>query len=114
LFEPAWTSPAGSESMAYVDCGAAFCNARCNARAELLPHDVAGVIDPEQARIGLPRGVEIVDRDRGVIALRVGHRPLPELVILGTEHQHQAMRAADDLALLDHHRDEHIVGIDAD
>src|SRR3954467_3514653 len=38
--------------------------------------------DLEQVRIELLGGVQVVDRNRGVEALRVGHRPLPQLEIL--------------------------------
>src|SRR5437660_954225 len=39
--------------------------------------------DFEHRRIGLLGGVEIVDRHGGVVALRVGDGPLPQLQILG-------------------------------
>src|SRR5438874_2374153 len=37
---------------------------------------VIGEVDLEQAGIDFPGGIQIVDGDRGVIALRVGHGPL--------------------------------------
>ena len=59
-------------------------------------------------------GVEIGDRDGGVVALRIGHGPLLELKVLGAEHHHQPAGADERLALLDHDGDEHVVGMDAD
>src|SRR6185312_17371185 len=50
---------------------------------------IFGVVDLEQARIDLLGRIEIVDRDGGVVALRVGDGPLLELAVLGADHQHQ-------------------------
>src|SRR5271155_172018 len=41
------------------------------------------VADAEQAGVGLLVGVDIVDPDGGVVALRIGHGPLQQLKILG-------------------------------
>ncbi len=94
---------------------------RRGARLISMPEDEAArywiiplVIDLEQSRIGLLGHVEIIDRDRGVEALRIGHRPLLEREILGVEHQHQFVLAAERLTLLDHDGRENVVGIDAD
>src|SRR3954452_17416211 len=62
---------------------------------------VIGKIDLEQAGIHLPGGIQIVDRNCGVIALRVGHRPLLELAVLAADHQHQASGPDQRLLLLD-------------
>src|SRR6266446_4619015 len=44
-----------------------------SARLLLKPESV---VDRKQARVRLLRDVEIVDRNRGLVALRIGHRPL--------------------------------------
>ena len=70
---------------------------------------VIGGVDLEQAWIDLLGGVEIVDGDRGIIALRIGHRPLLELAVLGADHQHQATRADQRPLFLDGDGDEAII-----
>src|SRR5438034_10240805 len=47
------------------------------------------VIDREQAGVGPPATVKIVERDRGVVALRIGDRPLPQPEVLRDEHHQQ-------------------------
>ena len=59
-------------------------------------------------------GIQIIDRDRGVVALRIGHGPLLELAVLGADHQHQAAGADQRLLLLDGDADEEIVRGHAD
>src|SRR5260370_8169549 len=44
------------------------------------------VIDREQARVGPPVTVKIVERDRGVVTLRIGDRPLPPPEVLPADH----------------------------
>src|ERR1700722_4140850 len=61
---------------------------------------VVGKVDLEQAGIELLGRIQIVDRNRGVIALRVGHRPLFELAVLGADHQNRAAGADQRLLLL--------------
>src|SRR5579883_730046 len=46
-------------------------------------------VDLEHAGIDFPGGVEVIDGNRRVVALRIGHRPLLELAVLGADHQHQ-------------------------
>src|SRR5260370_35200769 len=53
------------------------------------------VIDREQARVGPPATVKIVARARGVVALRLGDRPLPQPEVLPAEPQHQHVGPAD-------------------
>ena len=76
--------------------------------------DVIGEIDLEQAGIELLRSIQIVDRNRGVKALRVGHGPLLELVVLGAQHQHQPAGADDRALLLDGDADVLVVHGDVD
>src|SRR5215471_6274488 len=75
--------------------------------AILLQRTLVG--DLEHLGVGLFAAVEIVDHDRGVVALRVGHGPLPQLEILGSEHQHQPIGADQCVLLLDDDGDEDIV-----
>jgi len=46
--------------------------------------------------------------------LRIGHRPLLELTVLGADHQHQAAGADQRLLLLDGDADVHLIGRHAD
>src|SRR5258708_2840609 len=55
---------------------------RCRRQASARRHRIFGEVDLEQAGIESLGGIEIIHRDRGVIALRVGHRPLLELAVL--------------------------------
>ena len=73
---------------------------------------VVGEVDLEHAGIGMLGGIQIVDRDGGVIALRIGDRPLLELVVLDAHHQHQAAGADQRMLLLDGDADIEVVGID--
>src|ERR1700761_8800904 len=75
---------------------------RMGSRLSMVPRDVARIVhrravstrrgrvprevDLEQAGIDLLGGVEIVDGNRGVITLRIGHGPLLELAVLGPDH----------------------------
>jgi len=58
------------------------------------------VVDLKQRRIELLARVEIIHGDRRVVALRVGHGPLPQFEVLGAELQHQPV-GADELLFLD-------------
>src|ERR1700724_4746241 len=62
---------------------------------------VARIVDPEHAGIGPLGAVQIGNGDRRVIALRIRHRPLLPLIILGTDHHHQPAGADERLPLFD-------------
>src|SRR6267154_2902052 len=74
---------------------------------------VIGEVDLEYAGIDLLGGIQIVDRNRGVIALRVGDGPLLELTVLGADQQHQSAGADQRLLLLDGDADVNLIRGDA-
>ena len=82
--------------------------------AQFAGVDVVGEVDLEEAGVDLLGRVQIVDRNRGVVALRVGHRPLLELAVLDADHQHQPAGADQGLLLLDGDADEDVIGRDVD
>src|SRR4051794_15484854 len=62
---------------------------------------VIGEVDLEHAGIELLARIQIIDRDRGVVALRIGDGPLLQLAVLGTDHEHEAAGADQRLLLFD-------------
>src|SRR5258707_3193066 len=76
---------------------------RLNECALLKPESV---VDREQAGVRPVRDIEIVDRNRRLVALRIGHRPLAQLRVLGAEHEHQPVSPDQDLPFLYRDRDE--------
>src|SRR5262249_15950628 len=64
---------------------------------------VARIVDLEHRRIGALARIEIVNRNRRVVALRIGHGPLLELHVLGVEHDHQAAGPDNAALLFGHH-----------
>src|SRR6478609_11908286 len=72
---------------------------------------VARKIDLEHRRIRALARIEIVDGNRRVVALWVGHGPLLELHVLGAEHDHQAAGSDNAALLLGHDGDEDVVGV---
>src|SRR4029079_3002324 len=83
-------------------------------KSSVRRRDVVGEVDLEEAGIDLLGRVQIVDRNRGVVALRIGHRPLLELAVLDADHQHQPAGADQGLLLLDGDADVDVVGRDVD
>src|SRR6516225_10663351 len=75
--------------------------------------DVARIVDLEQAGIGPLAVVEVGNGNRGVVALRVGDRPLLQLKILGADHHHQPAGADERLRLFDGKGHERVVGTHA-
>src|SRR6478672_740501 len=84
----------------------------CGVAQRAISIVVARIVDLEQRRIGALARIEIVNRNRRVVALRIGHGPLLELHVLGAEHDHQATGADNAALLLGNHGDEHVVGVD--
>src|SRR5262245_38885825 len=71
----------------YVDTRGRACRRLAQRALSIV---VARIVDLEHRWIGALVRIEIVNRNRRVVALRIGHGPLLELHVLGAEHDHQA------------------------